>query len=531
MGTGTKAGSSGIVGSRKSNRIKSNAVSEKKKKKKKKTVFNLCNFKPLGVYEKSDYYEPTGFDYPFNVEKCLTGKDDLNQLVIRNGTLTRVLQINPTLKKSYRVYESWDIDITGDAHWSPRGSYLLLQFRNLVKIEGDFRHNRGHFLMRYGHAKANLLDFSPGEKYLITYNRPKRNVRSDLKIFDVSTGRILMGGYHCPADVSWPLIRWAGGEDDSYFAMLIKKTVRIYETQTFVSLGDKFDDVVDMCWSPTESILALLKRSGKQTANKVVLLVKIPNMKVLRQTDVVCDDDCKLYWQSNGKYLAVQVTSSEFVFFRIREGIDDTPSKEVLKVDEKILAFAWEPSGDRFAMIHGDESKPLVSFYSMQAPKYPDKVSRIARFQTKQADSLFWSPRGKHIVLAGLKGSFNGKLEFFDVDNLKVLSKDEHFMATDIAWDPTGRYVATAYTIPQEMDISYKCGFSVAMDPPNPKNGFCIWSLEGKKLYWKSTGKDLRLLQLKWRPNRESIDDDMLKTLAYSVEEEWHTDEDSEDER
>ncbi|KAJ1382259.1 Translation initiation factor, beta propellor-like domain [Sesbania bispinosa] len=42
----------------------------------------------------------------------------------------------------------------------------------------------------------------------------------------------------------------------------------------------------------------------------------------------------------------------------------------------------------------------------------------------------------------------------------------EHFMATDIEWDPTGRYVATAVTSVHEME-----------------NGFNIWSFNGKHLY------------------------------------------------
>jgi len=54
--------------------------------------------------------------------------------------------------------------------------------------------------------------------------------------------------------------RWAGGKDDKYFAKLSKNTISVYETETF-SLIDKksmkVDNVVDICWSPTDSILSL----------------------------------------------------------------------------------------------------------------------------------------------------------------------------------------------------------------------------------------------------------------------------------
>lgn len=100
---------------------------------------------------------------------------------------------------------------------------------------------------------------------------------------------------------------------------------------------------------------------------------------------------------------------SGFELFRIKER--DIPI-EVLKVDKKkILAFAWEPNGQRFAVIHGDKPKPNVSFYSM----HPENVSKLATLKAKQADALFRSPTGKYIVLSGLK-CFNGQLEFFNVD-------------------------------------------------------------------------------------------------------------------
>jgi len=154
-----------------------------------------------------------------------------------------------------------------------------------------------------------------------------------------------------------------------------------------------------------------------------------------------------MYWQSSGEYLAVKVdrytktkksTYSGFELFRIKER--DIPI-EVLELDnknDKIIAFAWEPKGHRFAVIHGDQPRPDVSFYSMKTAQNTGRVSKLATLKAKQANALFWSPTGKYIILAGLKG-FNGQLEFFNVDELETMATAEHFMATDIEWDPTGR--------------------------------------------------------------------------------------------
>ena len=74
-----------------------------------------------------------------------------------------------------------------------------------------------------------------------------------------------------------------------------------------------------------------------------------------------------------------------------------------------------------------------------------NKVKLIGTIKNKTANHLFWSPQGKMIVLAGLK-TMNGQFEFFNVDEMETMASCEHFMATDVEWDPTGRYVTTAVT-------------------------------------------------------------------------------------
>ena len=37
-----------------------------------------------------------------------------------------------------------------------------------------------------------------------------------------------------------------------------------------------------------------------------------------------------------------------------------------------------------------------------------------------------------------------GSLEFYDVNELTLMNVGEHFTATDVEWDPSGRYIATS---------------------------------------------------------------------------------------
>ncbi|CAH8255265.1 unnamed protein product [Arabidopsis lyrata] len=338
--------------------------------------------------------------------------------------------------------------------WSPLGTYLVTLHKNGVAVWGGA--DTFHRHMRYRNFMVKLVDFSPCEKYLVTYqsqepSNPRDASEVDIKIFDVRSGKTIKD-FKGRADdfsvrgavASWPVFKWAGGNDDKYCAKLSKNTISIYETKTFNLLGDKpmeAVDVVDMCWSPTDSILALLKGGGKQPAK--VVIVEIPSKVELRQKYLVGAIDCKMYWHNNGEYLAIKVdghTSSRFEIFCLKER--DIPI-EVLEVENKVLAFAWEPNGQRFSVIHGDQPKPDCSFYSMHG--------RIS------------------------------KLEFFNVDKLQTMAKTEHLMATDIAWDPTGRYVTTTVTSAQETD-----------------NGFNMWSFDGKLLY--RILKEDPLFQLDWRP-------------------------------
>ncbi|XP_044985379.1 eukaryotic translation initiation factor 3 subunit B-like [Hordeum vulgare subsp. vulgare] len=459
-----------------------------------------------------------------NLLKWLTDDKARDQFVIRAGTFTEVYWNDARRAMPELVYQKqyWTDSYI---QWSPLGTHLATVHRQGAQVwGGDDKFVR---LMRFAHPQVKLIDFSPGEKYLITYSsqepsNPRDTHRVLLNIFDVRTGKVMRdfkgsaddfttGGNMGVSGVSWPIFRWGGGRDDKYFARLGKNVISVYETETFSLIEKKslkVENVVDFSWSPTDPIISLFVPElggGNQPAR--VSLVQIPGKEEIRQKNLFSVSDCKMYWQNNGEYLAVQVDRytktkksiyTGFELFRIKER--DIPI-EVFELDnknDKIIAFAWEPKGHRFAVIHGDGPKPDISFYTMRAVN--NNVSRVSKLTTlkgKQANALFWSPAGRFIVLAGLKG-FNGQLEFFNVDDLETMATGEHFMATDIMWDPTGRFLATAVTSVHEME-----------------NGFQIWSFNGKLIY--KISKD-HFYQFQWRPRPPSLltpekEEDISKNL------------------
>ncbi|KAG8377298.1 hypothetical protein BUALT_Bualt08G0014700 [Buddleja alternifolia] len=444
-----------------------------------------------------------------NLQEWLFDEKARDQFVIRASSDTEILWNDARQSMPDPVYKRSDWT-ESFVKWSPLGTYLATIHRQGAAVWGGATtFNR---LMRYAHPQVQLIDFSPGERFLVTYNSHEPSNLLDthevvINIFDVRTGKVKRE-FKESADKfategsrgvtpSRPIFRWGGGKEDKYFARINKNGVSVYETKTFSLIDEKpieVENVMDFGWSPTDPILALFVPKlggGNQPAR--VSLVQIPGKEELRQKNLFSVCDCTMYWQSNGDYLAVKVdrykkgkkrTYAGFELFRIKERDIPIEVLELENKNDKIIAFAWEPKGHRFAVIHGDNLRPDVSFYSMRSGTKTGRVSKLTTLKGKQANALFWSPGGQFIILAGLKG-LNGQLEFYDVDELQTMAQVEHFMATDVEWDPTGRYVATAVTSFHEME-----------------NGYNVWSFSGKLLY--RILKD-HFFQLLWRPRPPSL--------------------------
>jgi hypothetical protein len=67
-------------------------------------------------------------------------------------------------------------------------------------------------------------------------------------------------------------------------------------------------------------------------------------------------------------------------------------------------------------------------------------------------------------VLANFK-TYSGALEFFNVDMMETMGEGEHTAATQLTWDPAGRFVATFVRAPQV------CAYLQAIRPHAPGVG------------------------------------------------------------
>lgn len=377
------------------------------------------------------------------------------------------------------------------AKWSPLGTYLASFHGKGVAVWGGDKFDK---INRFAHPNAEFIDFSPCERYVVTFS-PKAERHYDnpeaLIIWEIRTGakkRTFSEIWKSP----WPVLKWS--HDDKYFAKLGPDTLSIYETPSFRLLENKslkIPGVRDFSWSPSDNFLAYWVAEDKDVPARVTLL-EIPTRNEIRAKNLFNVADCRMHWQKSGDFLCVKVDRYSkvrkekhdakysgmyynFEIFHMREKQVPVDSTEI---KEPISAFAWEPIGHKFAIIHGEQNNINVSFYGV---KKGDTPTLLKKLEKRRFNTLFWSPQGQFIILACLK-SAEGPIEFIDTSDFSVMSTIVPELTTDIEWDPTGRYVVTGVS---------------AWTGKVSDTGYSLLSFQGKTLRKERVD---RFGNLFWRP-------------------------------
>jgi translation initiation factor 3 subunit B len=180
--------------------------------------------------------------------------------------------------------------------------------------------------------------------------------------------------------------------------------------------------------------------------------------------------------------------------FRVKE--KNCPIESV-EIKETVKSFNWEPNGNRFCILTTDEAghNLKAQFYALGT----NDCQQVAKHDLHAGISaVFWAPAGQYFVMAAIPG---GDLVFGHLNEhnkLDILHKDEHFLMTEVMWDPSSRYVISAVTQSMAAGIRYQT-----------EAGFQMWSFQGKSLY--KTAKE-KLFQLAWRPHPPSLLTDKKKS-------------------
>jgi len=452
--------------------------------------------KYMAVPDEEVEMKPPPFVPKENVRHWLLDESARDQFVVRYNEETEIWwneAQKPSVEPEYSRKNWSDTYLS----WSPRGTYLATFHRLGIMLWGGPSWKK---LLKVNHGGVKLIDFSPCENYLVTWS-PDSDQSQALIVWDVKTGSKLRSfqGAKEGEDIMWPAFQWSF--DDQFFGRLGDDCIYVYESSTMKLIKDKadkrtsvrIDGVTQFLWSPTDNYVSLWVPEYANQPAKVVLM-DLPSRVELRQKNLFNVADLRMTWHDQGHFLCVKVDkhskskktlNSVFELFRLRD--KDVPIEVCeFSKDTQIIAFAWEGKGIRFGIVHteGASNRTDVSFYSMGS-KYNGRVSLMKTLEKKAANLLFWSPAGSICLLANLKGT-SGQLEWIDVNAMQTIGEAEHFMCSDVEWDPTGRYVST----------------SVSHWRHQMENGYNIWTSQGKQI--KHTRHD-KMYQLLWRPRPPSL--------------------------
>jgi translation initiation factor 3 subunit B len=440
-------------------------------------------------------------------------------------------------KANGKIWCDWRVE------FSPLGTYLVTFHAPGVALWAgpDFTKK-----VRMMHQGVKHIEFSPNEEYLLTWNGSSTYDQDDnaVRIHRVLTGELVrkcrtpamapLGA--CPEwstaaraaaargakPVDFPHFLWS--HDGKYFAEgkesheATEETARIVggisvrdtTTETFEMIKDDmgkrtrlpFDQLHTFQWSPKDNYIAAWtlekegnsKEGGQQPARLTIM--EIPSRRELAsrsRTQV----DASMHWQSEGDYLCLLVTklvgkqkkkgATNLEIFRIRE--KNVPVDGV-EIKDMVEGFFWETKGNRFGVLVKDEAgnHPRLLFYQLGKEKCENVQTFV--LPSNSHNQLLWAPEGQYFVSAAIG---NGELLFGGLtqDNkLEILHKDEHFMLTDVSWDPSSRYVLTAVTQPMQNEMG---GFKTAMEA-----GYKLWSFQGRVLFQQQKEK---LWHIAWRPH------------------------------
>lgn len=305
-------------------------------------------------------------------------------------------------------------------------------------------------------------------------------------------------------------MKWS--HDGKYLARLGCDLIQVYEMPS-VTLLDRRSiaakDVLDFQWSPFSNMISYWSpAAGNHPA--FINIVSIPDRTSICSRQMFDVQDGRMVWQNDGEYLCVYMSKIQnkkktYVLMLFRVKVNDVPVEQV-ELNEPVQFVAWEPSGDRFCVLHGEQRSSTISVYSMagvtdtssvkaalkgntgKAPK--KELTLLYSLSGKQCNEILWSPAGGLAAFAQ-NTSDSCVFELYDIDNNTSLGTKKHDRGNRLVWDPSGRIIASC-------TISNIRAKTRAI----PDDGYNLYTFQGTLI---SSVKKEKLYQFSWRPRPKDL--------------------------
>lgn len=328
--------------------------------------------------------------------------------------------------------------------------------------------------------------------------------------------------------------RFKWSSDGKYVARLAPDIIQIYEISLSetppMRLLDKKSlsakDALGFNWSPRGNLLAYWSpANGNLPA--MINIVSIPSREVVCSRKIFDVQDGRtllqnesewMIWQNEGDFLCVRMIkitgkkrSSVLMFFRC---CDAGIPVEILELPEAVFDVQWEPQGKRFCVVHGEQRSPTISFYTMGGSKQSsgiavansvvkgghkskekDKEELALLFQLKDKQcnrEVKWSPAGGVVAIAYIQ-SDAALFDLHDVDNNVTMATRKHERCTRLAWDPSGRIIATATVTELRQGVNVR---------GQAEDGYNLYTFQGTPIVQVRKEK---LYQFAWRPRPKEL--------------------------
>ncbi|CAJ0920097.1 unnamed protein product, partial [Mesorhabditis belari] len=401
--------------------------------------------------------------------------------------------------------------------WTPHGSYLATIHNRGIALWGGPKFQR---YMRFEHLNVQYFDFSPCETYMVTYAPSNAKWDEDencLQLWDVRTGEMRKGFSLYALTLrneleGWPFFQWS--HDDKFFACLKvpekdklekqKKVngIAVYDAETLQLVSNRYiviENIRTFSWAPGgKNIIAYYSESTEQLPAEFGL-ISMPTGEKLRSARIYNVAEAQMFWQESGMRLAVHnlrynkrtfKENGEVKFVGAMtshiEIFELTGKKDValmnLPLSEAFINFGWEPNGDKFCVLIGNQAKATPFVYRIDAMKHtPVCLGKLDA--GVQLNTVSFAPQGGWLVVMACM-STGGNILFIDTNGqeAKRTSITEHPGFNKGYWDPTGRYFVSCCTV----------GCRVGADL-----GYRLYTFQGRELLRKNLE---RMMQFKWRP-------------------------------